>query len=46
VGRADAADEFPTGGLRDFIPPTGDDRLRVVDDASRDFPAPGSALGK
>ena len=45
-GKATSAGEFPNSGAREFLPPNPDDDLDwvlVLDDASKNFPAPGTA---
>ena len=45
-GKATAAGEFPNSGAREFLPPNPDDDLDwvlVLDDASKNFPPPGTA---
>jgi hypothetical protein len=41
TGKSDAAGEFPTTGKRQFTPPGDGDWVLVMDDASRNAPAPG-----
>ena len=45
-GKATSAGEFPNSGAREFLPPNPDDDLDwvlVLDDASKNFPPPGTA---
>lgn len=42
TGQAQCAGEFATEGLREFAPPEEDDWVLVLDDASRNLPAPGT----
>lgn len=42
TGKSDLAGEFPTSGKRRFAPPGDGDWLLVLDDASRNLPAPGA----
>jgi hypothetical protein len=47
-GQATAIGEFPKSGEREFVPPTPGEQLDwilVLDDASKDFPPPGTAGG-
>jgi hypothetical protein len=41
TGKSDAAGEFPTTGKKQFTPPGDGDWVLVMDDASRNAPAPG-----
>lgn len=41
TGKATPAGQFPTMGQKDFTPPDNNDWVLVVDDASKEFPAPG-----
>jgi hypothetical protein len=46
-GEATAAGEFPNSGTREFLPPHPDEDLDwvlVLDDATKNFPAPGKPL--
>jgi hypothetical protein len=42
TGKAESAGEFRTGGPRSFEPPRDGDWALVIDDASKQLPAPGS----
>jgi len=49
TGEAVAAGEFPGGGRREFVPPgagAGLDWVLVLDDASKNFPPPGTPAGR
>ena len=46
TGKATAIGEIPTTGSRDFTPPGSGDWVLVVDDASKNLPAPGAGVGE
>jgi hypothetical protein len=44
TGSATASGEFPTRGSREFTPPAEGDWVLVLDDATRELPAPGAEV--
>jgi hypothetical protein len=43
TGESNSAGEFPTSGKKKFTPPGDGDWVLVLDDASRNLPAPGKS---